>query len=324
MRRWAFLFRPGWLALALVVVAFAYLCFTVLAPWQLGKNTRTSRENNQIAASLTADPVPVTSLLSQSDSAQWRRVTATGHYVAGATVLARLRVVDGEPAFEVLTPFVIDRGPTILVDRGYARPLEGSRVPPIPPPPSTPVTITARLRDSEPRADGKNPITEDGMTQVYSINTPQVGELTGTRLADSYLQLVESQPGGLDRGQPGPEDLGLSGLDVVRHPPEAHRRRSQVDDRERRLWVAIARLPDAPRVDQRRRRQLDPASSLGDLLAFLGENSGEVRVPEEAEAAPELHQDLERLEVVKDVFPEVRLARATVHVAVRAQPPVLG
>ena len=35
--RWA-----GWLALALVVVAFAYLCFTVLAPWQLGKNTRVS------------------------------------------------------------------------------------------------------------------------------------------------------------------------------------------------------------------------------------------------------------------------------------------
>ena len=125
MRRWAFLFRPGWLALALVVVAFAYLCFTVLAPWQLGKNTRTSRENNQIATSLTADPVPVTSLLSQSDSAQWRRVTATGHYVAGATVLARLRVVDGEPAFEVLTPFVIDAGPTILVDRGYAKTIGG-------------------------------------------------------------------------------------------------------------------------------------------------------------------------------------------------------
>src|ERR1700737_3314003 len=105
MRRWAFLFRPGWLG-------------PVLAPWQLGKNTRTSRENNQIAASLTADPVPVTSLLPQSDSAQWRRVTATGHYVAGATVLARLRVVDGEPAFDVLTPFVIDDGPTMLVDRG--------------------------------------------------------------------------------------------------------------------------------------------------------------------------------------------------------------
>ncbi|HEX9174844.1 MAG TPA: SURF1 family cytochrome oxidase biogenesis protein, partial [Mycobacterium sp.] len=80
MRRWAFVFRPGWIALALVVAAFAYLCFTVLAPWQLGKNSKTSRENDQIAASLTSDPVPVTSLLPQADSAQWRRVTATGHY----------------------------------------------------------------------------------------------------------------------------------------------------------------------------------------------------------------------------------------------------
>ena len=45
MRRLAFMLRPGWIALALVVAAFTYLAFTVLAPWQLGKNTTTSREN---------------------------------------------------------------------------------------------------------------------------------------------------------------------------------------------------------------------------------------------------------------------------------------
>jgi cytochrome oxidase assembly protein ShyY1 len=195
MRRWAFVFRPGWIALTLVVAAFVYLCFTVLAPWQLGKNSKTSRENNQIAASLTSDPVPLASLLAQSDSAQWRRVTATGHY-SDVTVLARLRVVDGQPAFEVLTPFVVDGGPIVLVDRGYVRPLNGSQVPPIPPAPSTPVMITARLRDSEQRAD-KAPITENGLAQVYSINTQQVGELTGTSLAAPYLHLVEDQPGGL-------------------------------------------------------------------------------------------------------------------------------
>ena len=44
--------RPQWLALFVVVIAFAYLCFTVLAPWQLGKNTKTSRENSQISRSL--------------------------------------------------------------------------------------------------------------------------------------------------------------------------------------------------------------------------------------------------------------------------------
>ena len=68
MRRLTFLFRPGWIALALVVAGFAYLSLTVLAPWQLGKNTTTSRENNQIKASLSADPVAVTSFLPRQDS----------------------------------------------------------------------------------------------------------------------------------------------------------------------------------------------------------------------------------------------------------------
>jgi cytochrome oxidase assembly protein ShyY1 len=201
MRRLAFLARPGWLALAVAVVAFTYLCFSVLAPWQLGKNSRTSRENKQIEQSLTAAPVPLTTLLPQQDSSapdtQWRRVTATGHYLPQAQVLARLRVVGGDPAFEVLVPFVVDGGPTVLVDRGYVRPEQGSRVPAIPGPPTQTVTITARLRDSEPPAPGKEPFIKDHVQQVYSINTGQVSALTGVPLAGSYLQLVDNQPGGL-------------------------------------------------------------------------------------------------------------------------------
>lgn len=201
MRRWAFLLRPQWLALYVVVAAFAYLCFTVLAPWQLGKNTATSRENAQIASSLEAEPVPVTTALPQQDSAapdeQWHRVTATGRYLAEGQVLARLRVIDGEPAFEVLAPFAVDGGPTVLVDRGYVRPVEGSQVPAIEPPPAGTVTITARLRDPEGVAVGKDPFRADGIQQVYSINTGQISDLTGVPLAGSYLQLVDGQPGGL-------------------------------------------------------------------------------------------------------------------------------
>ncbi|WP_333563696.1 SURF1 family cytochrome oxidase biogenesis protein [Mycolicibacterium sp. BiH015] len=201
MRRWAFLLRPQWLALFVVVLAFAYLCFTVLAPWQLGKNTKTSRENAQISRSLEADPVPVTTLLPQQDSAapdeQWRRVTATGRYLPDAQVLARLRLIDGDPAFEVLVPFAVDGGPTVLVDRGYVRPVAGSAVPPIDAPPAGTVTITARLRDSEGLARDKAPFEADGGTQVYSINIEQISSLTGVPLAGSYLQLVDGQPGGL-------------------------------------------------------------------------------------------------------------------------------
>lgn len=201
MRRLTFLLRPQWLALYVVAIAFAYLCFTVLAPWQLGKNTKTSRENAQIAASLGADPVPLTSLLPHQDSAapdqQWKRVTATGRYLNDAQVLARLRVIDGDPAFEVLVPFAVDGGPTVLVDRGYVKPVQGTAVPPFDAAPTGTVTITARLRDAEGVPAGKAPFRDAGVQQVYSINPGQISALTGVPLAGSYLQLVDDQPGGL-------------------------------------------------------------------------------------------------------------------------------
>jgi cytochrome oxidase assembly protein ShyY1 len=201
MRRFSFLLKPQWLALYVVVIAFAYLCFTVLAPWQLGKNTKTSHENDQISRSLSEPPVPVTSILSHQDSSapnqRWRQVTATGTYVPQAQVLARLRVHDGDPAFEVLLPFKVDGGPTVLVDRGYVKPVQGTEVPPFAPPPTGTVTITARLRDSEAVVAGKDPFRGDGVQQVYSINTGQIAEVTRVPLAGSYLQLVDGQPGGL-------------------------------------------------------------------------------------------------------------------------------
>lgn len=203
MRRWTFLFRPGWIALALVVVGFAYLSLTVLAPWQLGKNTTTSKENTQIAASLSADPVPVTTFLPRQDSsdpdAQWRRVTATGRYLPDTQVLVRLRVIGGAPAYEVLNPFAIDGGPTVLVNRGYVHPVVGTQVPEFAPPPDTTVSIAARLRDSQtaPTTE-KQPFREAGYQQVYAIDTAQIAQFINTPLTGSYLQLAEDQPGSLD------------------------------------------------------------------------------------------------------------------------------
>jgi cytochrome oxidase assembly protein ShyY1 len=211
LRRFTFLLRPQWLALYVIVIAFAYLCFTVLAPWQLGKNTKTSRENTQITSSLSADPVSVTKYLPQQDSsapdAQWRRVTATGRYLPEGQVLARLRVIEGDPAYEVLLPFAVDGGPTVLVDRGYVKPTTGNEVPAFAPPPTGTVTITARLRDPEQVPADKNPLREGGALQVYAINPGQISALTHVPLAGSYLQLVDGQPGGLGA-------IGLPHLDA--------------------------------------------------------------------------------------------------------------
>ncbi|MUM32501.1 SURF1 family protein, partial [Mycolicibacterium sp. CBMA 361] len=159
----------------------------------------TSRENNQIASSLKTDPVPLTSVLPHQDSsapdAQWRRLTATGHYRPEGEVLVRLRVDDGDASYEVLTPFAVDGGPIVLVNRGYLK--AGNGVPPFAAPPPGTVTITGRLRDAEPIMSGKQPFKQDRIQQVYSINTTQISQVTGVPLAGDYLQLVDGQPGGL-------------------------------------------------------------------------------------------------------------------------------
>jgi cytochrome oxidase assembly protein ShyY1 len=202
VRRLTYFLKPGWLVLAAVVALFAYLCFSVLAPWQLGKNSSTTERNDQIARSLDADPVAADALISGgsvSADDDWRRVTITGTYTPNADVLVRLRSVNETPSYEVLTPFRTDSGPTLVINRGYVLPTEGNQPPTIDPPPSGQVVLDGRLRVDETPSPERNPIPGSGgsLPQVYSITASQVGALTGTTPVDGYIQLADGQPGGL-------------------------------------------------------------------------------------------------------------------------------
>ncbi len=190
--------RPKWLVLAAVALAFAFLCFSVLAPWQLGKNTSTSARNDLITRSVGADPVPITDVLTGNGFAaddEWRRVIAQGSYVENSDALVRLRSIREQPAYEVITPFVIDDGPTVLVNRGYVLPVEGTRPPEFAAAPTGSVTLDARVRQAE--GTSREPIQEDGRLQVYNINPEQIGAAVGVDAIDGYLQLDDGQPGGL-------------------------------------------------------------------------------------------------------------------------------
>lgn len=198
VRRLRFLLRPGWLILALLVAAFAYLCFSVLAPWQLGKNVSTSHRNDLISESLNSDPVPIESLVQgdgPKDDDEWRRVTVDGTYIPGSDVLLRLRSNDGAPSYDVLTAIRLKDGRNVLVDRGYVKPVDGTRPPAISTAPTGEVRLSGVLRKSEGTVPGKDPIAEDGHRQVYFIDSPQVSSVLGIDLLGGYLQLGEDQPG---------------------------------------------------------------------------------------------------------------------------------
>jgi cytochrome oxidase assembly protein ShyY1 len=124
-----FLLRPGWLALVVGVIIFAGACFWILSPWQFGRNAERSAQNNDITTAVSESAVPLRRLLPVGVepplSLEWREVTMSGRYLPADETVARLRQVNDEAAYEILTPFRLDDGRIMLVDRGWVSPNNG-------------------------------------------------------------------------------------------------------------------------------------------------------------------------------------------------------
>ncbi|HEY8374427.1 MAG TPA: SURF1 family protein [Pseudonocardiaceae bacterium] len=196
------LLRPGWLALTVVVAAFATICFTLLAPWQYQRHEERVQLRDSVQAASTTAPVELSQLLAPDQApdqnVEWRQVTLTGTYLPDAEVVVRLRSVQGKPAYEVLTPLRLADGSTALVNRGFVRPEEGTRVPDYPAPPTGTVTVTALVRADEGGNEQRQAFVQDGHRQVYSANSRTVAEAVGLDLRPGIFQLTADQPGVLN------------------------------------------------------------------------------------------------------------------------------
>jgi cytochrome oxidase assembly protein ShyY1 len=216
--RLGFLLRPGWVALTVGVVLFAIACFTLLAPWQFRRHEEKRAINEAVRASFEVPPQPIETV--PPDTGEWRQVTLTGTYLAEAEVVARLRSVQDEPAFEVLTPMRLTSGDTVLVDRGFLRPTRGAtggrgnQVPDYAAPPAGTVTVIGRLRRDEGNPHDRPPLTDGGHRQVYTIDAPTVAAVTGLPIRPGHVQLNAEQPGTLGA-------LPLPQLDPGPHLPYA-------------------------------------------------------------------------------------------------------
>lgn len=203
--RWRLLLRPSWLALTVAVFGFAIACYTLLAPWQFGRHTERQVRNAAVQDSYTEQAQPLPEALSPGQEpdadTQWRRVLIEGTYLPGAEVIARLRTVQGEPAFEVLTPVRTADGQTVLVDRGYVRPDDQASIPQYAPPPEGVVQLEARVRADEVDPQHRDAFANSstgGQLHVYAINSSTVGTATGLDIRPGYFQLIEDQPGALN------------------------------------------------------------------------------------------------------------------------------
>lgn len=193
------LFTPGWLAMTLAVVVFASACLMLLAPWQLRRADERDARNTAIEQSFASPPTPVGRLLAPDQEpgpdTEWRQVLMTGRFRAEGEAVVRLRTVLGEPAYEVLTPFELSEGGTLIVNRGFVRPVEGTRVPAYEPPPAGVVTTIGRARADESDGRDRPAFDEDGHRQVYVADSRLVAQAAGITARRGYYQLLADQPG---------------------------------------------------------------------------------------------------------------------------------
>ena len=118
--------------------------------------------------------------------------------------MVRLRVLDGNPAVEVLTPMRLDDGRVVAVDRGYAPVAGGQAAATYPAPPTGSATVTARLRVDQADPSHRSVVRGTGPPQLYAPDSRVLGATSGLALMPGILQLAAGQPGVLVPVEVGP------------------------------------------------------------------------------------------------------------------------
>lgn len=190
--------QPRYAALTALMLLVALICVAA-GTWQIARFDNKVHENDDLTGNAHVAAVPVDALLPvvggrgpSADAVRYRTVTATGTYDQRQQGLVRLRSVNDDQGFYVLTPLVTKHA-TLLVVRGFVSQRSNGAAPAsVAAAPSGQVTVRARLQTGESRTD-----LSDGIPagQLWSINPTDQAARLGTPVYDGYAQLLSRQPG---------------------------------------------------------------------------------------------------------------------------------
>jgi cytochrome oxidase assembly protein ShyY1 len=210
-----FLLSRQWVILTLLGLVLIPVMIR-LGFWQLHRHEHRVANNNLIAAALSATPVPVESVTHPGFDVPrrdlYKAVTAKGHFDTAHEVVARHRTAgntasggdDGgggggqEIGYHVITPFVLDDGRAVLVNRGWVSSGDDAQAfPRIPAPPAGEVTVTGRLRpDETTSATGIRNRKGLPPRQIQLISSRLLAADVPEPLVGGYMEMVSVSPGG--------------------------------------------------------------------------------------------------------------------------------
>ena len=200
-----FLFSSKWLGYLLLAAIFATAC-VFLGRWQMDRRAETLAEINRVLSNYSAAPVPFAAVRDEFNelepAKEWTQVEMKGQYDAAGQRIVRNRPLNGQPGYEVVVPFKLESGETVVIDRGWL-PIGNNnpgRPDTIPAPPEGDVTAVVRLKAGEPTLQRGAP---DG--QLASIDLPTyAAELEYPILTGAYGQLASESPAAPEMPLPFP------------------------------------------------------------------------------------------------------------------------
>jgi cytochrome oxidase assembly protein ShyY1 len=201
-----FLFSSKWLGYLLLAAIFASAC-VFLGRWQMDRRAETLAEINRVVTNYSAAPIPFADAREQFNTLdpamEWTQVELKGTYLVDGQRVVRNRPLNGQPGYEVVVPFRLASGETVVVDRGWL-PI-GNKNPgapdSVPEPPAGDVTAVVRLKHPEPELQRGAP---EG--QLASIDLAAYSAQLGyPLLTGAYGQLASETPPAAEMPFPFPK-----------------------------------------------------------------------------------------------------------------------
>ena len=163
---------PGraWIFAAIAVTLATV--FAALGFWQISRMHERRAINESRVERLDRPPATISRAADLDDPA-WRRVVLVGEFDFENEIVLRSRLDHGSPGVHVLTPLLLDRGPAILVLRGWLPAADGLHAP---------------LARARPPADTDDGYTIEGIARTGVVRRsipPRTVEIDG----DQHLVL---------------------------------------------------------------------------------------------------------------------------------------
>lgn len=188
------LFTPKWIAIHLAVLVLVATMVN-LGLWQL-RRLDEKRTFNALVMDRTREPVADVESLWPSNPtdpntvSEWRRLRATGTYLASQSVTVINRSQDGVAGYDSVVPLLLDDGRTVLVNRGFV-PLATAQ----PAPPEGTVTITGFMRQTQKRsALGAIDSTDVTSTEFQRFDVPLISKRLSGEVLPFFVQVITEDP----------------------------------------------------------------------------------------------------------------------------------